>query len=69
MERKEVVVVEAPEGSPPVDSERIVVGENGKIWAQGRVLNPYVVTGRDACVELFVKNHSTKRVSLVFRYF
>ncbi|KAL5525827.1 hypothetical protein ACEPAG_7164 [Sanghuangporus baumii] len=62
MERREVIVVEAPDDHPE-DTERIVVGENGKIWAQGRVLNPYVVAGRDACVELFVKNHSTKRTT------
>ncbi|KAL5526614.1 hypothetical protein ACEPAF_8338 [Sanghuangporus sanghuang] len=62
MERKEVVVVEAP-ADHPEDTERIVVGENGKIWAQGRMLNPYVIAGRDACVELFVKNHSTKRTT------
>lgn len=63
MERKEIAVVEAP--GEPSDVEQIVVGENSKFWVQGRLLNSYVVAGRDACVELFVKNHSSKRVSIM----
>lgn len=61
MERKEVMVVEAP--TTASDVEQIVIGENSKVWAQGRILNQYVVAGQDTCVELFVKNHSSKRVS------
>ena len=63
MERKEVDVVESP-GEPNGDSEQVVVGENGKLWVQGRVMNPYVVAGESCCVELFVKNHSAKKVSM-----
>ncbi|THH10040.1 hypothetical protein EW145_g1598 [Phellinidium pouzarii] len=64
MERKEVAVIEAL-GDPAIaeGAEHIVVGENGKIWIQGRIVNPYVVAGHSACVELFVKNHSTKKTS------
>lgn len=42
--------------------EAVVVGENGKIWMQGRILGGLVVAGGSACVELQVKNHSTKKV-------
>lgn len=64
LDRKEVSVVEAM-GLPcnEVGSERIVVGENGKIWMQGRIANSFVVSGQSTCVELFVKNHSAKKVS------
>lgn len=60
MERKEISVVEMP--VPNVDAEQVVVSENGKLWAQGRLLGPYVIAGRMSCLELFVKNHSGKPV-------
>ncbi|KAI5119446.1 hypothetical protein M0805_008385 [Coniferiporia weirii] len=64
MERRDITVAEAL-GRPtnPSGDEQIVVGENGKIWMQGRILNPYVVAGHNACVELFVRNHSMKSAS------
>jgi hypothetical protein len=43
-------------------AEAVVVGENGKIWAQGRVIGGVLVAGASACLELQVKNHSTKKV-------
>ncbi len=46
-----------------VDPEGVVVGENGKIWMQGRVLGGFLVAGQPACIELQVKNHSSKKVS------
>lgn len=45
------------------ESEGVIVGENGKIWMQGRVLGGFMVAGEPACIELMVKNHSTKKVS------
>jgi hypothetical protein len=58
---KEINVVEAYfEEDEPLSQ---IVGENGKIWIQGRVIGGVVVAGETACVELQVKNHSTKRVS------
>ena len=42
--------------------EAIVVGDNGKIWMQGRMIGGLVVAGGSACLELQVKNHSNKKV-------
>lgn len=61
MDRKEIDIIEAV-GEPAGGTEQIVVGENGKIWMQGRIMNPFFVAGTSACVELFVKNHSSKKV-------
>lgn len=61
MDRKEIDVIEAV-GLPSEGTEQVVVGENGKIWVQGRIVNPYLVAGTSACIELFVKNHSPKKV-------
>lgn len=47
-----------------VEPEGIVVGEHGKIWAQGKVIGGMVVAGETGCLELQVKNHSSKRVRL-----
>ncbi|KAK7043841.1 hypothetical protein VNI00_008006 [Paramarasmius palmivorus] len=41
----------------------VVVAENGKIWIQARVVGGVVVSGESACVELQVKNHSSKKNS------
>lgn len=61
-DKKDVDVVEAFDGDPDrVSPEAVVVGEGGKIWAQGRVMGGVVVAGRGACVELQVKNHSAKK--------
>lgn len=45
-------------------AEAVAVGENGKIWIQGRVLGGVLVAGESACVELQVKNHSSKKVRI-----
>ena len=42
--------------------ETIVVGDNGKLWMQGRMIGGPVVAGGSACLELQVKNHSNKKV-------
>lgn len=39
-----------------------VVAEAGKMWVQGQILGGFAIAGRSACVELKVKNHSTKKV-------
>ncbi|CCM04221.1 uncharacterized protein FIBRA_06388 [Fibroporia radiculosa] len=44
-----------------VDQEAVVVGENGKIWIQGRVVGGFMVAGQPGCIELQVKNHSAKK--------
>ena len=46
----------------PAIPDGIKVGENGKIWMQGKVLGGFMVAGEPACIELQVKNHSTKKV-------
>jgi len=43
--------------------EAVVVGENGKIWMQGRALGGFMVAGQPGCIELQVKNHSSKKNS------
>ncbi|KAH9930063.1 uncharacterized protein B0H18DRAFT_995072 [Fomitopsis serialis] len=43
------------------EPEAVVVGENGKIWAQGKVVGGFLVAGQAGCVELQVKNHSPKK--------
>jgi len=40
----------------------VVVGGSGKLWMQGRVLGGVLVADATACLELQVKNHSTKKV-------
>ncbi|KAK2467279.1 hypothetical protein APHAL10511_000828 [Amanita phalloides] len=43
-------------------SSSITVGENGKLWMQGRIIGGDVITaGESACLELQVKNRSTKK--------
>jgi len=64
-DKKSVDVVESYEEDDfsRIEPEGIVVGANGKIWAQGRVTGGLVVAGESACVELQVKNHSSKRTT------
>ncbi|KAJ4479137.1 hypothetical protein J3R30DRAFT_2722861 [Lentinula aciculospora] len=62
-DKKDADVVEA------YDEERIgreepevtVVGENGKIWCQARLVGGILIAGESACIELQVKNHSVKK--------
>jgi hypothetical protein len=46
------------------EPQGVVVAENGKIWVQGTLVGGAIAAGGTACVELQVKNHSTKKVSL-----
>ncbi|KAF9557085.1 hypothetical protein CPC08DRAFT_67284 [Agrocybe pediades] len=41
--------------------EAIAIGENGKLWMQGKIIGSVIVAGESACLELQVKNHSTKK--------
>jgi hypothetical protein len=63
-DKKSVDVVESYEENDflRIDPEGVIVGENGKIWVQGKVVGGLVVAGESACVELQVKNHSSKKV-------
>jgi len=45
--------------------EGIIVGENGKLWMQGKMVGGVIVAGESACLELQVKNHSNKKVIVV----
>ncbi|KAI0833809.1 hypothetical protein BC628DRAFT_1414544 [Trametes gibbosa] len=63
-DQKPVDVVERyDESNSGIDPEAVIVGENGKIWMQGRVLGGFMVAGQPACIELMVKNHSAKKNS------
>ncbi|KAH9481910.1 hypothetical protein JR316_0006440 [Psilocybe cubensis] len=44
--------------------ESIVIGENGKLWMQGKIVGNVILAGESACLELQVKNHSNKKASL-----
>ena len=64
-------IVDVIQAHPHKDSlrgppEAIVVGDNGKLWMQGRIIGGPVVAGGSACLELQVKNHSSKKVMTVF---
>ena len=62
-DKKPVEVVEQYDTDPVRGAaEGIIVGENGKIWMQGKVLGGFMVAGQPACIELQVKNHSSKKV-------
>lgn len=64
IDKKDLDVVESfEEDFGRSEPEAVVVGEHGKIWAQGRIVGGVAVAGESACVELQVKNHSTKKVS------
>ncbi|KAJ4487102.1 hypothetical protein C8J55DRAFT_487271 [Lentinula edodes] len=43
------------------EPEITVVGENGKIWCQARLIGGILIAGESACIELLVKNHSAKK--------
>lgn len=62
-DRKDLEIAESyEEDFSRAEPEGTVVGENGKIWIQGKIVGGVVVAGESACVELQVKNHSTKKV-------
>ncbi|KZW03645.1 hypothetical protein EXIGLDRAFT_758985 [Exidia glandulosa HHB12029] len=56
----ELVECALPEAAP---TGTVVVGENGKIWMQGRLVGGVGVSGHPSCVELSVRNHTAKKAS------
>ncbi len=68
VQSKEVDVVEsyADVDFSRDEPEAVAVGENGKIWMQGRLIGGVLVAGESACIELQVKNHSARKVCLHF---
>ncbi|KAK0470314.1 uncharacterized protein EV420DRAFT_1298724 [Desarmillaria tabescens] len=59
---REINIVESfEEDFSRAEPEAVAVGENGKIWVQGKIVGGMIVAGEPACVELQVKNHSTRR--------
>jgi len=69
LDKRPVEVVEAypfEESRPP---EAIVIGENGKLWMQGKIVGNVIVAGESACLELQVKNHSNKKVRILLPCF
>ncbi|KAI0050531.1 hypothetical protein FA95DRAFT_1581211 [Auriscalpium vulgare] len=61
-DKKEVDVVENyAEDFDRIEPEGVIVGEHGKIWVQAKVVGGLLVAGEGACVELQVKNHSSKK--------
>lgn len=65
IDKKELDVVESFEQDfGRSEPEGVVVGENGKIFVQGRVVGGVLISGESGCVELQVKNHSSKKVRL-----
>lgn len=64
-DKKDVDIIETLEPDfSRVDPEAVVVGESGKIWLQAKLLGGVVVAGQPACVELTVRNHSSKKVNM-----
>ncbi|CAE6411638.1 unnamed protein product, partial [Rhizoctonia solani] len=58
---QEVHIVES--AMQEVESAGTVVGESGKIWVQGKVLGGAVIAGQTCCIELHVKNHSSRKTT------
>jgi hypothetical protein len=65
----DIVVVE----SPPADERGedvgvVIVGEGGKVWTHGRVLEHVVIAGQPVTCRLHVKNNSLKKVRLKYSW-
>ena len=52
-----------------ISAEHVVIGENGKMYVQGRIAGGRVISGQQAGLELHVRNHSSKKVSSFDIYF
>lgn len=59
---KEVDIAECLVESRMQREPTTVVTEAGKMLVQGQTLGGLAIAGRSACIELKVKNHSTKKV-------
>lgn len=63
---EEAVVLDVLGGVGVKVPEGVVIGEAERVWVRGRVVGGVVVAGASACVELQVKNHSLKKVCVLF---
>jgi hypothetical protein len=61
IDKEEVGVLESSEED--LEEGVVVVGEGGRFWVHGRLVGGLLVAGESACVELQVKNHSSRKVS------
>lgn len=62
-DQREVEITECLVDSRIPREPTTLAAEAGKLWIQAHVVGGTGVTGRSACVELRVKNHSAKKVS------
>lgn len=61
---REVKVVESLDTlSPTTIPQAVTIAEDGKIWAQARITNGAVIGGEAACIDLEVKNHTSRWTS------
>ena len=61
----DIVVVESPPvGQHGEDVGVVIVGEGGKVWSHGKVLERVVIAGQPVTCRLHVKNNSLKKVLL-----
>ncbi|KAF9450465.1 hypothetical protein P691DRAFT_810282 [Macrolepiota fuliginosa MF-IS2] len=65
VDKSDVGVVESFQedlfGAGRAEEGVVVVGEAGRFWMHGRVVGGMLVAGESACVELQVKNHSSRK--------
>lgn len=63
----DIVVVESPQDldHKGEDVGVVVVGEGGKMWTHGRILDPFVIAGQTLTCRLHVKNNTLRKVSCV----
>lgn len=64
----DVMVVETPQDldHKGEDVGVVVVGEGGKMWTHGRILDPFVIAGQTLTCRLHVKNNSLRKVGRIF---
>lgn len=63
VDSNDLIVVESPEADEPgTNVGEVAVGEGGKIWAHGRILEQYAMAGQPLTCRLHVKNNSLKKV-------
>ncbi|QRW04019.1 arrestin [Ceratobasidium sp. AG-Ba] len=60
-DRQDIQVVES--ATQEVESAGTAVGESGKVWMQAKVLGGAVMAGQTCCIELHVKNHSSRKTT------
>ncbi|QRV89819.1 structural constituent of cell wall [Ceratobasidium sp. AG-Ba] len=60
-DRQDIQVVES--ATQEVEPAGTVVGESGKVWMQAKVLGGAVMAGQTCCIELHVKNHSSRKTT------